>query len=112
MANATVAQSINRQTAAAALRQARIEAAEHHAWITAINRAALNLEACLWAFDGEVLRIASASTNTATPSTSTAASARQPKRAARAGIALRGDCCGRRPSWCRRRHVRSSPRPS
>jgi hypothetical protein len=60
MANSTVAQSINRQTVAAALRQARIEAAEHKAWINAINKAALNLEACSWAFDGEVLRIASA----------------------------------------------------
>ena len=42
--------------------QARIEAAEHQAWINAINRAALNLEAAPWAFDGEALRIASAST--------------------------------------------------
>ena len=36
---------------------------EHRAWINAINRAALNLEACPWAFDGEVLRIASASSS-------------------------------------------------
>ncbi len=63
MANATVAQSISRQTVAAALQQARIEAAEHKAWMNAINRAALNLEACGWAFDGDVLRIASASGN-------------------------------------------------
>ena len=62
MANATVAQSINRQTVAAALAAARTEAAEHRLWITAINRAALNLEACPWAFDGETLRIASATT--------------------------------------------------
>lgn len=61
MANASVAQSISRQTVAAALHAARIEAAEHRAWINAINRAALNLEACPWAFDGDVLRIASAS---------------------------------------------------
>jgi hypothetical protein len=61
MANATVAQAVNRQTVAAALQAARTEAAEHRAWINAINRAALNLEACPWAFDGEVLRIASAS---------------------------------------------------
>ena len=60
MANATVAQSINRQTVAAALAAARTEAAEHRLWITAINRAALNLEACSWAFDGDTLRIASA----------------------------------------------------
>ena len=62
MANATVAQSINRQTVATALAAARTEAAEHRLWITAINRAALNLEACPWAFDGETLRIASATT--------------------------------------------------
>ncbi len=62
MANATVAQSISRQTVAAALAAARTEAAEHRAWINAINRAALNLEACPWAFDGETLRIASATT--------------------------------------------------
>ena len=64
MANASVAQSISRQTVAAALREARIQAAEHRAWINAINRAALNLEAVTWAFDGDVLRIASASTTT------------------------------------------------
>ena len=62
MANATVAQSINRQTVAAALAAARTESAEHRLWITAINHAALNLEACPWAFDGETLRIASATT--------------------------------------------------
>ena len=62
MANASVAQSISRQTVAVALRQARIEAAEHRAWFNAINRAALNLEACRWAFDGETLVIASATT--------------------------------------------------
>ncbi len=45
MANASVAQAISRQTVAAALRQARIEAQEHRAWITAINKVALNLEA-------------------------------------------------------------------
>ncbi len=65
MANASVTQAINRQTVAAALRQARIEAAEHQAWITAINKAALNLEAAPWVFDGEVLRIASATTPSA-----------------------------------------------
>ena len=59
MANATVAQQVNRQTVAAALRQARIDAAEHAAWINAINKAALELEASSWAFDGDTLRIAS-----------------------------------------------------
>ncbi len=63
MANASIAQQVNRQTVAAALREARIQAAEHRAWINAINRAALNLEAVAWAYDGDVLRIASASTN-------------------------------------------------
>src|SRR5687768_2432957 len=60
MADATVAQSINRQTVAAALQLARTEAAEHRAWINALNRAALNLEACRWQFDGEVLVMHSA----------------------------------------------------
>ncbi|HSH79780.1 MAG TPA: hypothetical protein VLA19_14745 [Herpetosiphonaceae bacterium] len=63
MANASIAQSISRRTVALALRAARTEAAEHQAWINAINRAAVNLEACSWAFDGEILRIASASCN-------------------------------------------------
>ena len=60
MANASIAQIISRQTVALALAAARTEAAEHTAWINAINRAALNLEACAWAFDGDVLRISSA----------------------------------------------------
>ncbi len=64
MANATGAQSINRQTVAAALHEARIQAQEHQQWINAINRAAFNLEACAWAFDDEVLRITSASGHT------------------------------------------------
>lgn len=62
MANSSIAQSISRVTVAAALQAARTEAAEHQAWINAINRAALNLEACGWAFDGDVLQIASATT--------------------------------------------------
>jgi hypothetical protein len=61
MANASIAQSISRRTVAAALAAARVEAAEHQAWVNAINKAALNLEASPWAFDGEILRIASAS---------------------------------------------------
>lgn len=60
MANATVTQLVNRSTVAAALQAARVEAAQHAAWMNAINRAALNLEACPWQFDGEVLIIASA----------------------------------------------------
>ncbi len=62
MSNASIAAAISRQTVAAALAAARTEAAEHRAWINAINRAALNLEACPWAFDGDTLRIASATT--------------------------------------------------
>lgn len=60
MANATVSQSVNRQSVAAALAAARTEAAHYSAWINAINRAALNLEACRWQFDGEILVITSA----------------------------------------------------
>ena len=60
MANATVTAAVNRSTVAAALAAARTEAAKHQAWITAINRAALNLEACPWQFDGEILIITSA----------------------------------------------------
>lgn len=63
MANATVAQNANRETIAAALRQARIEAAEHRAWFNAINKAALNLGACKWAFDGDTLQIESATSS-------------------------------------------------
>ncbi len=59
MANSSISQAVNRQTVAAALKQARIEAAEHQQWITAINKAAVNLEACPWWFDGTVLCIAS-----------------------------------------------------
>ena len=59
MANGMIAQQVNRQTVAAALAAARTEAAEHQAWINAINKAALELEASSWAFDGDTLRIAS-----------------------------------------------------
>ena len=45
MANGMIAQQVNRRTVAAALAAARVEAAEHNAWINAINKAALNLEA-------------------------------------------------------------------
>jgi hypothetical protein len=111
MANSTVAQSISRQTVAAALREARIQAAEHKAWINAINRAALNLEACPWVFDGEILRIASASSGTRYTVTPKAASARPSRPAAPAGIGLPGACCARRLKWSSRPAPRS-PRPS
>ena len=60
MANATVAQSVNRQSVAQALQQARTEAATSMAWLNALNRAALNLEAGFWQFDGDTLVISSA----------------------------------------------------
>lgn len=63
MANASIAQAVSRQTVASAIRQARIQAAEHRAWINAINKAAINLEVCRWAFDGDNLRIQSATTS-------------------------------------------------
>ena len=62
MANATVAQSVSRRNVAAALAAARAECAQYTAWLNAVNRAALNLEACPWQFDGETLVIASATT--------------------------------------------------
>ena len=65
MANATVAQAVNRQTVALALQEARKQAAEHQAWLNAINKAALYLSAEQWAFDGETLVIMSATTDDA-----------------------------------------------
>ncbi len=62
MSNAIISQAISRSTVAAALQAARTEAAAHKAWMTAINRAALNLEACGWQFDGDTLVITSATT--------------------------------------------------
>lgn len=62
MANANVTAHVNRQNVALALQAARTEARDHQLWINAINKAALNLEACGWAFDGDVLQIASATT--------------------------------------------------
>ena len=64
MANATVAQLVNRRNVAAALAAARVECSQYTAWLNAVNRAALNLEACPWQFDGETLRIGSASSST------------------------------------------------
>jgi hypothetical protein len=60
MANATVAQAVNRQTVALALRDARAKCAASHRWLNALNRAALNLEAVRWQFDGDTLRVESA----------------------------------------------------
>jgi len=60
MANASVAQAVNRQTVALALRDARAKCAASHRWLNAVNRAALNLEAVRWQFDGDTLRVESA----------------------------------------------------
>jgi len=60
MANASVAQAVNRQTVALALRDARAKCAASHRWLNAVNRAALNLESCRWSFDGDTLRVESA----------------------------------------------------
>ena len=60
MANPSIAQLVNRRNVVAALMQARIECAIDRRWLNAVNRAALNLEACPWQFDGETLRIQSA----------------------------------------------------
>lgn len=63
MANPSIAQAVNRIVVAQALAQARAECADHTVWLNAINRAALNLEACPWQFDGEALVIKSATSN-------------------------------------------------
>ncbi len=60
MASAIVASAVNRTTVGAALQDARRQCGQHLRWLNALNRAALNLEACPWQFDGETLRIASA----------------------------------------------------
>ena len=60
MANASIAQSVSRQTVALALRDARAKCAASHRWLNAVNRAALNLEAVRWQFDGDTLRVESA----------------------------------------------------
>ncbi|HSH83389.1 MAG TPA: hypothetical protein VLA19_33060 [Herpetosiphonaceae bacterium] len=62
MANATVAQSVNRSNVGLALQAARAACAQHPRWLAAVNRAALNLEACRWQFDGDVLVVHSATT--------------------------------------------------
>ena len=62
MANASIAQSVNRTSVALALREARVQAAEHQAWLNAINKAALYLAGDQWQFDGETLIITSATT--------------------------------------------------
>ncbi len=60
MANASIAQAVNRQTVALALRDARAKCGASNRWLNALNRAALNLEAVRWQFDGDTLRVESA----------------------------------------------------
>jgi len=60
MANAIFAQAVNRQSVAVALRDARAKCAASQRWLNAVNRAALNLEACKWSFDGDALKVESA----------------------------------------------------
>ncbi len=62
MSNAILAQSISRQTVGHALRLMRHECRFNSREVNALNRAALNLEACSWQYDGEALVIESAST--------------------------------------------------
>ncbi len=60
MANPSIAQAVNRGNTGKALAMARRECGGDKAWLNALNRAALNLEACRWEFDGETLEIHSA----------------------------------------------------
>src|SRR3712207_4696145 len=60
MATASVPNTINRATVGQALRQYRISFAGDNRELNAINKAALNLEACLWTWTGDALVIESA----------------------------------------------------
>ena len=63
MVNPSIAQLVNRTSTALALAQARSECMSDRRWLNAVNRAALNLEACPWQFDGETLVIQSATSD-------------------------------------------------
>ncbi len=63
MSNAQYTALISRQNVAKALRDARAKCATSPAWLTAVNKAALELEVGQWAFDGETLKIASRTTS-------------------------------------------------
>ncbi|MDP9317092.1 MAG: hypothetical protein M3R24_40605 [Chloroflexota bacterium] len=54
--------NITRQHVGQALRQMRLDCQYNGAELNAVNRAALNLEACTWQYDGEALVIESATT--------------------------------------------------
>ncbi len=60
MANSSVASLVNREAMGRALAIARRECAEEKRWLNAVNRAALNLEACMWQFDGDIFIVKSA----------------------------------------------------
>ncbi len=62
MSNATLMQSISRQTVGHALRLMRQACRYEPSEMNALNRAALKLEACTWQYDGEALVIESATT--------------------------------------------------
>ena len=96
MADSSVAALVNREAMGKALALARVECRNDQRWLNAVNRAALNLEACPWQFDGEMLVIASA-TMSRTKYTVTARScpARLDSLGRHAGIARRADCRSR-----------------
>ena len=60
MAEASIEVYVNRESMGRALALARQECAEQKSWLNAVNRAALNLEACQWQFDGHTLLVKSA----------------------------------------------------
>ncbi len=62
MANASVTQSITKESIGKAIAQARIECADSRRWLNAVNRAAVELLVSHWQFDGEILSIESATT--------------------------------------------------
>ncbi len=59
MANASLAH-VNRHTVVQAIAQSRRDCASSVRWLNAVNRAALELEVGGWQFDGETLRMPSA----------------------------------------------------
>ena len=60
MANGSVTQAINAHSIGAAIAQARRECADSQRWLNAVNRAAVELMLPGWQFDGETLRMPSA----------------------------------------------------
>ncbi len=60
MATGSIAVFVNRESMGRALALARKECEQDKRWLNAVNRAALNLEACQWQFDGHTLLVKSA----------------------------------------------------